>query len=89
MKLPGLPLELWTNKAITDITNTIGNLYYLDDRCLGDKNKHTTRVLIENDFTGGGFQNALTYTRGHAHKRKSLISGQCPSHASAVMGRDT
>lgn len=53
MKLPGLPLELWTNKAITDITNTIGNLYYLDDRCLGDKNKHTTRVLIENDFTGG------------------------------------
>jgi len=52
-KLPGFPLELWTQKAITYIANSIGKFYYLDESILGGIVKNAAWVLIEISLSGG------------------------------------
>lgn len=39
VKLPGLPLELWSKETLTEIGNAIGRCVYVDPRCLGGKDK--------------------------------------------------
>lgn len=53
VKLPGLPIELWTKETLTNIGNAIGKFVYVDLKCLGEKDKRVTWILIEKEYQGG------------------------------------
>ena len=53
MKLPGLPVDLWTKEALSDIANAIRNFVYVDPKCLGAKDKKVAWILIEKEFRRG------------------------------------
>jgi len=53
VKLPSLPLELWSKETLTEIGNTIGRFVYVDPRCLGEKDKRIAWILMEKTFRGG------------------------------------
>lgn len=53
VKLPGLPLELWSKETLTKIGNAIGRCVYVDPRCLGGKDKCVAWILIEKAYRGG------------------------------------
>jgi len=53
VKLPGLPLELWSKETLIEIGNAIGRFVYVDPRCLGEKDKRIAWILIEKAYRGG------------------------------------
>lgn len=52
VKLPGLPIELWTKDALTDIKNSIGKFSYIYPKCLDAKDKRIAWILIEKEYRG-------------------------------------
>ena len=52
-KLQGLPLELWNEEVIKEITNKIGNYYYLDVASFKHLDKRMAWVLIEVELGRG------------------------------------
>ena len=53
VKLPGLPLEFWTHKALRAIGNSIGSTKYIDPGIVGASDKRIAWLLVEVDFAGG------------------------------------
>lgn len=53
LKLPNLPLELWTQDTLTLIGNAIGKFIYVDPWIRGEKDKRIAWILIEKPFKGG------------------------------------
>ena len=53
VKLPGLPLEFWTDKAIRAIGNSIGCTKYIDSSMLEASDKRIPWLLVEVVFSGG------------------------------------
>ena len=53
VKLPSLPLELWSKETLAEIGNAIGRCVYVDSRCLGEKDKCVAWILIDKSFRGG------------------------------------
>lgn len=39
VKLPGLPIKLWSKETLAVIGNAIGKFIYVDPKCLGAKDK--------------------------------------------------
>ena len=53
VKLPNLPLELWTIETLSKIGNSIGKFIYVDPWCRGEKDKRIAWILIEKPYKGG------------------------------------
>jgi len=53
VKLPNLPLEMWSKETLTQIGNSIGRFVYVDPWCLGEKDKCIAWILIEKAYRGG------------------------------------
>lgn len=53
VKLPNLPLELWSIETLTEIGNSIGKFIYVDPWCRGEKDKRIAWILIEKPYKGG------------------------------------
>lgn len=52
VKLPNLPLELWTEESLAKIGNSIGRFIYVDPWCRGETDKRVAWVLIEKPYKG-------------------------------------
>lgn len=52
VKLPNLPLELWSKEILKEIGNSIGRFVYADPWCLGEKDKRIAWILIEKFYRG-------------------------------------
>lgn len=53
LKLPNLPLELWTQESLESIGNAIGKFIYVDPWIRGEKDKRIAWILIERPYKGG------------------------------------
>lgn len=53
VKLPNLPLELWSTETLTEIGNSVGKFIYVDPWCRGEKDKRIAWILIEKPYKGG------------------------------------
>lgn len=53
VKLPNLPLEMWSSESLTEIGNSIGRFVYVDPWCRGEKDKRIAWILIEKAYKGG------------------------------------
>lgn len=53
VKLPGLPLQLWSKETLFEIWNAIGKCVYVDPWFLGEKDKRVAWVLIDKTYMGG------------------------------------
>jgi len=53
VKLPNLPLELWSEETLAKIGDSIGKFVYVDPWCRGVKDKRITWILIEKQYKGG------------------------------------
>lgn len=53
VKLPALPIELWTRESLACIWNAIGKFVYVDIWCLGANDKRVAWILVEKDYRGG------------------------------------
>lgn len=53
VKLPVVPLELWTKESLSFIGNAIGEFVFVDPSCLGARDKRVAWILIERDYRGG------------------------------------
>lgn len=58
VKLPKLPLEMWSKETLAEIGNSIGRFFYVDPKFLGEKDKRIAWILIEKAY-GGGFLTIL------------------------------
>jgi len=52
-KLPGLPIELWTNAVIQEFSYKIGKLYYVDEGCMRLLDEKAAWFLVEVNLGGG------------------------------------
>lgn len=52
VKLPNLPLEMWSKEILEEIGNSIGRFVYVDPWCLGEKGKRIAWILIEKTYRG-------------------------------------
>jgi len=70
LKLPGLPIELFTIRGLADIGNSIGRFIYVDPKCLGAREKIVTWILVELGFFGGLLAYIdLAWEQTHTHQR--------------------
>lgn len=53
VKLPNLPLEMWSMESLTEIGNSIDKFVYVDPLCKGENDKRITWILIEKVYKGG------------------------------------
>lgn len=53
VKLPNLPLELWSVETLMVIGNSVGKSIYVDPWVRGEKDKRIAWVLIEKPYKGG------------------------------------
>lgn len=53
VKLPGLPLEFWTLRALKQIGDSIGTTKYIDPNIIGVADKRIAWLLVEVEFVGG------------------------------------
>lgn len=53
VKLPNLPLELWTTETLTMIGDAVGKFIYVDPWVRGEKDKRIAWILIERPYKGG------------------------------------
>lgn len=53
VKLPNLPLELWTMEILALIGNAIGKFIYVDPWVRGEKDKRIAWILIDIPYKGG------------------------------------
>lgn len=53
VKIPGLPLELWTLKSLNSIGNSIVHMKHIYPQILGKNDKHIAWILVEVCFVGG------------------------------------
>jgi hypothetical protein len=51
--LPGLPLQLWTEKALEAIGNELGRFICFDDSSLKGSDRRLARILVEIDIHSG------------------------------------
>ena len=71
MKLPGLPLEYWTVKALRAIGNSIGTTKYIDPAIIGSSDKKIAWILVEMDFSGG-LPGDIDLIRGNRKHRQRI-----------------
>jgi hypothetical protein len=55
--LSGLPLQLWNNKALEAIGNSLGHFIKLDEEALLSNDCRMTKILVEVDVHGGLLDN--------------------------------
>lgn len=81
VKLPGLPLEFWTHRVLSEIENSIGHFIYVDPKCLGPSDKCVACILVELGFSGV-LPGQIDLAWDHVVQRKCLnywyIPFQCP-----------
>lgn len=53
VKLPNLPLEMWSIESLIEIGNSINKFVYVDPWCRGEKDKRIVWILIEKVYKGG------------------------------------
>lgn len=52
VKVPILPLEIWSKEILEEIGNSIGRFVYVYPWCLGEKDKRISWIFIEKSYRG-------------------------------------
>lgn len=81
VKLPGLPIKLWTNDTLIYVGNAIGKFVYVDLKCLGAKDKRVAQILIEKEYRGG-FPDHIYLHWGDINLQQRLDFWGVPFHCS-------
>jgi hypothetical protein len=66
--LPGLPLYLWNEGALTTIGNNMGNFIMVDKKNLESANRKIAKVLVEMDVHLGMLATMEVEWRGLCHQ---------------------
>jgi hypothetical protein len=68
--LPGIPLYLWNEGALTAIRNNLGNFIMVDKNNLESKNRKIAKILVEMDVHLGMSVTMEVEWRGLCHQKR-------------------
>jgi hypothetical protein len=72
---PGLPLQLWNDKALESIGNELGRFIKVDEAAIKAPDKRIKKVLMETDIHNGLLEAIKIYWRGEILGQKLCYLG--------------